>query len=92
VLSLTTQKNDPSFEKTELQGWAQTLKRWGLAPFVAAFLESGGAFATIAAQGVYFAEPILEFWTPRRRLDSLAKFFEDPQQIERFATLLREQK
>ena len=89
MLSLTN-KSSLSPDKTEQQHWAQALKRWKLASFAAAFLESGGAFATLAAQSIYLAEPMLEIWAPRQRLDGFAQLLEDPQQTADFAALLRE--
>ena len=89
MLSLTNSAS-PSPDKTELQNWAQSLKRWKLAAFAAAFLESGGAFAALVAQSIYLAEPMLEIWAPRRRLDGLAQLLEDPHQTADFAALLRE--
>ena len=90
MLSLTSDKASPCIEKTELQSWALALKRLGLASFAAAFLESGSAFAALAAQGLYLAEPVLELWSPPGRLHALANLFEDPQQTAAFAQTLRE--
>jgi hypothetical protein len=91
VLSLTSKKTRSSVDKTEWENWAQHLRRWGLSSLVAAFLEAGGAFATLAAQSLYVAQPMLEPWMPEKSLSAIAAMLADPQQSEAFAQSLREQ-
>jgi hypothetical protein len=74
--------------KDKLQrSWATKLQRWGLAGLASALLEDGGAFATLAAQGLYVSQPLLESWMPAR---AVAELLEDPQQTQSFVKLLRE--
>jgi hypothetical protein len=91
VLSLASKKQISSVAKTEWENWAQQLRRWGLSSFVAAFLESGSAFATLAAQSLYVAQPLLEPWMPEKSLSAFAGMLADPQQSAAFAQFLREQ-
>ncbi len=81
-----------SNEKTDWGKWARQLQRWGLAPFAAAFLESGGAFATLGAQSLYVAQPLLDAWMPPKTLRAIAEMMEDPEQSAAFAQALRETK
>lgn len=88
VLSLTSKIS--STEKTEWGKWARQLQRWGLASLAAAFLETGGAFATLGAQSLYVAQPLLDAWMPAKTLRAVAQMMEDPQQSAAFAQTLRE--
>ena len=74
-------------EEQQRRTWARNLQRWGLSGLASALLESGGAFATLAAQSLYVGQPLLEPWMPAR---SLATLLEDPQQTQAFVELLRE--
>jgi hypothetical protein len=76
---------------TEWETWARQLERWGLARLAAALLESGGAFATLAAQSIYISQPLANTWISNSRLSSIANLLENPEQGIAFASLLREQ-
>jgi hypothetical protein len=86
-----TKKPDPIALELhpEWARWAARLHRWGLRGFAATLLESGGAFATLAAQSLYISQPMLDTWLSPRGLRSLAQTLEDPQQTAAFATFLR---
>jgi hypothetical protein len=88
-----TNQNEINAQKipAEWETWARQLKRWGLSRFAATLLESGGAFATLAAQSVYISKPLANTWISDSRLSSLANLLEDPEQGNAFANLLREQ-
>lgn len=88
MLSLTRKISSP--DKTEWQKWARLLQRWGLASFAAAFLESGSAFATLGAQSIYVAQPLLDAWMQAKTLRAVAEMMEDPDQSAAFAQTLRE--
>lgn len=90
VLSLTSKKLQPSTYQAEWEQWKQQLERWGLSSLTASVLESGGAFATLAAQGLYLAEPMLNIWMQSKHLHSLAQMLEDPELSTAFARVLRE--
>lgn len=83
MLSLTNtpQKRNPLI---------QQIQQWGLGSLMAAILENGGAFASLAAQGLYVAEPLLAAWTPGQSVREFAAMLEDPQQRAQLADALRE--
>ncbi len=83
VLSLTStpQKRNPLIKQ---------IQHWGLGSLAAALLETGGAFASLAAQGLYVAEPLLTSWTPAQSVRELAAMLEDPHQRAELADALRE--
>lgn len=66
------------------------IQDWGLGSLAAALLEHGGAFAQLAAQSVYIAEPLLGTWLPNKRLRSFAHMMEDPGQRMALAAALRD--
>jgi hypothetical protein len=88
-----TNENEIAAKKipTEWETWARQLKRWGFSGFAATLLESGGAFATLAAQGIYISKPLANTWISDSGLNSLANLLENPDQGNAFANLLREQ-
>lgn len=83
MLSLTStpQKRNPLI---------QQIQQWGLGSLAAALLEHGGVFASLAAQGLYVAEPLLAAWTPEKGVRELAAMLEDPQQRAQLVNTLRE--
>jgi hypothetical protein len=89
VHQLTNQKSTPATNNKEREwgSWARNLQHWGLADLVSTFLENGEIFATLAAQGLYVGQPLLEPWMPARAIASL---LDDPQQTQEFVKLLRE--
>ena len=88
MLSLTNQRES---ERNQWGVWAQQLYRWKLSGFVASLLESAGAFAPLAAQGLYVGQPLLETWVSKPGFKALAEMLEDPDEIKAFATYLREE-
>lgn len=66
------------------------IQDWGLGSLAAALLEHGGAFAQLAAQGMYIAEPLLGTWMPNERVRSFAHLMEDPGQRQALADALRD--
>lgn len=83
VLSLTStpQKRNPLI---------QQIQQWGLGSLVAAILENGGAFASLAAQGLYVAEPLLAAWAPKQGLRAVAAMLETPDGRAQLVEALRE--
>ena len=71
--------------------WAHTLQRLRLAKFAAVFLESGGAFATLAAQALYISQPLLDPWGAKEPAGDLAELLESPADSSTFVQLLREE-
>lgn len=67
----------------------QKIQQLGLGSLAAAVLETHAAFALLAAQGLYLAEPLLASWWPRPSLQALARQLEDPQQRHSLARALR---
>jgi hypothetical protein len=70
-------------------GVANTLRRLGLAGIAAALLESSGAFATLAAQGLHISSPLLSTFVRKDQLTDLAALLEDPDRSADFARTLR---
>jgi hypothetical protein len=70
---------------------ARQLKRWGLSGFAAAFLELGGPFTMLAAQGLYIGQPILGAWIPNEKISQFANLLEAPGEAAQFVRLLREE-
>jgi len=66
------------------------IQDWRLGNLAAAILEHGGAFAHLAAQSVYLAEPLLSTWLSTETLRSFAHMMEDPGQRQTLAVALRE--
>jgi hypothetical protein len=94
VLPLTNEKGiDSGGDKHPIEwaDWARQLHRLKMATFVAALLESGSAFATLAAQSLYVSQPMLEAWLPAKRMRALAGMLEDPNESSAFARMLREE-
>ena len=92
--SLTNQENHPPHQeqtRNEWRRWARTLQRLGLAKFAAAFLESGGAFSTLAAQALYISQPMLEPWAERDGVGSLAELLENPAEAAALMRVLKEE-
>lgn len=80
-LTSTSQKRNPLIKQ---------IQHWGLGSLAAAVLENGGAFVSLAAQGLYVAEPLLAAWAPRASLREFAEMLEDPRQRAELADALRE--
>lgn len=94
VSSLTSSAYPTNLESTRKtwRGWARSLQRLGLAGLIAGFLESGSAFATLAAQGLYISQPLLEPLTSKQNLGDLILLLESPAQTAEFTQLLKEEK
>ncbi|MEX1071965.1 MAG: hypothetical protein WEC37_04995 [Anaerolineales bacterium] len=94
MLPLTDKKgiasanNHPPNEWTD---WARQLHRLKLSGFVAALLESGGAFTTLVAQSLYVSRPMLETWLPTKRMQVLSSMLEDANASSAFARMLRDE-
>ena len=80
-----------ALQSAEWRRWARTLQQLGLAKFAAAFLESGGAFATLAAQALYISQPLLDPWGAKEPAGDLAELLESPADSSTFVQLLREE-
>ena len=74
-----------------MRHWAGRLHRLGLAKLAAAFLESGGAFSTLAAQALYIGQPLLEPWAAKKEVGILAELLENPAQAAAFTRMLKEE-
>ncbi len=74
-------------QRGEWQRLARRLKGWGLANLAAGLLESGGPFATLAAQGLYVGAPLLNGFASQDKLTAWSQTLERP---ELTAELVRE--
>lgn len=88
MLPLTTSSTSPA-PNAEREDIIQLIQKWRLSALAAALLETGGAFATLAAQGLYLAEPLLGGGVALRRF---AELLEDPQRSAELAQALREER
>lgn len=69
--------------------WAQKLRHWGLSEPIAALLDAAGPLSTLAAQAIYFGQPILGSTTAYNGWSAAAEMLADPQESRSFATFLR---
>ena len=72
------------------QDWAQSLHRWGISNWVAAFLEAAGPLTIIGAQAIYLTNPILKNMFTDEKLNALTQMLEEPGETHAFVTYLRE--
>lgn len=69
--------------------WARRLKSLGLAGLAGTLLASGGAFAALAAQGLYIGQPLVSPWLDAGELGELARLLENPGEAAAFIELLQ---
>jgi hypothetical protein len=72
-------------------GWAKFLHRWGLRAPASAVLEAAGPLTTLAAQLVYFGQPLLGSARPGGQMQALAEMLENKAESRSFAAFLREE-
>ncbi|MEX2143789.1 MAG: hypothetical protein WD740_04285 [Anaerolineales bacterium] len=93
--SLTSRDSHNPFDqgttRKDWRRWARKLHRLGLAKLAAAFLESSGAFSTLAAQTLFISQPLLEPWASKEGVNRLADLLEDPGQSAAFRRVLEEE-
>lgn len=70
--------------------WSKSLHQWGMADFVASFLEAAGPLSVVGAQAVYLFQPILRGVVPGDQLGVLAQMLEEPGETKQFAEMIRE--
>ena len=81
-------------QKTETQiwqEWAGNLRNHKLQNIVAALLDAGGPFNTIAAQLVYITQPVIKGFVSDSNITALAELLEDQEHTKRFIRSLREE-
>lgn len=66
------------------------IQHTGLGGLASAVLEHNAALASLLAQGVYLAEPLLDTWWPRSALHEVAHMLEHAQQRAALAQALRD--
>jgi hypothetical protein len=72
------------------QIWARNLHKWGLAEYIASFLEAAGPLNLIVAQLIYMAQPLAFNALPEDHWQALTEMLEDKNKAQGFAALLRE--
>ena len=72
------------------ENWLARLRRLGVAPVAAAFLEAAGPLNLLGAQLLHFTRPVLDGLLPAGQLDALAGLLDDDRQTQDFVTRLRE--
>lgn len=70
--------------------WSATLGKWGLQDLAASLLEGSSPLTLVAAQFVYFSEPMLDTFVPKGHLKALAELLEEPTATQEFIEYLRE--
>jgi len=70
--------------------WTKSLQQMGIAEWVASLLEIAGPLTLVAAQVVYFSQPIIDLIMPQWHPDSLARMLEDKSNVSIFVSHLRE--
>lgn len=70
--------------------WAERIRSWGLAEWVASLLEAIGPLGLLGAQALYVTQPVLQFFVTDNRLQALADLLEEPEETQGFVRLLRE--
>jgi len=71
--------------------WASFLQRWGLRAPASTVLEAAGPLAALAAQLVYFGQPLLGGVHPGGQMQALAEMLENRSESRSFAAFLREE-
>jgi len=71
-------------------GWARILQRWGLSGLAAEALESFGPLRVLAAQVLYFGQPLVNPDGSENHLMALAELLENSDESRSFADYLRE--
>ena len=79
-------ENHPYWER-----WAKLLQRWDLRAPASVILEAAGPLTTLAAQFVYFGQPLLGHNTPESQWQALAEMLENQAESRSFAAFLREE-
>ena len=72
------------------QSWAHNLQRWGIGDWVALLLESAGPLSFVAAQVIYFSQPLLNHAFDIEDIEALASLLESETQTKAFAIYLQE--
>jgi hypothetical protein len=77
-------------ERSFWESWAGTIQRWGLRESAAALLEAAGPLSLIAAQLMYFSQPLVRSSARADQWNALANLLEEPEERRSFAAYLRE--
>lgn len=70
--------------------WADKLQQWGLANWMASFIEAAGPVNLIAAQLIYMSRPFVSGALPEEQWQALTEILEDSGEARSFAAFLRE--
>ena len=71
--------------------WAQKLQRLGINEAVATLLETAGPLSNLAAQMLYFGQPLFGSSKPESGWSAAADLLADPQECRTFASFLRKE-
>ena len=77
------------YDQTKWRSWVQALHRWGIAEDTAALLEAAGPLTLIAAQVIYFSQPLFRMFQFDTDLKEMVCIFEDGRRKDDFIALLR---
>jgi hypothetical protein len=77
-------------ERSFWKSWAKNIQRWGLSEAAAALLEAVGPMSLVAAQLLYFSQPLIGPSARSGQWDALANLLEDQDERRSFAAYLRE--
>lgn len=76
-------------ERQIWQTWAHKLHCWGLADLAIWFFEVVSPLSWIAAQALYFSQPLFARMTAQSRFEALLELFEEPEGAQTFIEMLR---
>jgi hypothetical protein len=71
--------------------WARNLQQWGLNGWITAFLEAAGPLTILAAQFIYFAQPVLNWIVAEDQLLTFADLLENQSNKDLFLEFLQEE-
>lgn len=73
------------------RSWIATIQHWGIAEWVATFLEMTAPFTIIATQLVYIGQPLLGATLQNGKLNALTHLLEDNNNMQSFVNELRQE-
>jgi hypothetical protein len=71
--------------------WAQKLQRWGISEPIAALLDAAGPLSALAAQAIYFGQPLFGSTATNSGWSAAAEMLANPLESRSFAAFLRQE-
>ena len=73
------------------RSWIATIQRWGMAEWMATFLEMSAPLTIVAAQLVYLGQPLFGLSPQNGQLNALTTLLEDKSKMQSFVNELRQE-